>query len=103
MTDDELRDILGEQLFTELSQLTGCAGLEGMSDGTEALLKRMGGQLFHVVLPLPGNAIVMLASRLAHAAEGCEECADRLARFTGLVVMASWNAMVEADRMLSDE
>jgi len=100
MTDDELRNILGDDLYTELSNLEkrfdqSCGRTPVTPNGLDA--NQMRDRVFHIVLPMPGVIGMALASKYMHAGEDCESCADDLAGFTSLIVSVIWNAMCEAE------
>lgn len=106
MTDDELRSILGDEAYNELSNLvdrfdSSCGRVPMAPEGLDAA--RMRERVFHIVMPMPGVVGMGLASKFVHAREGCDDCADDLAGFTSLIVGVIWNAMIEAERRVQDD
>lgn len=103
MTDDELRDILGASLYAELESLTSDCDLSAELGVDSETLARLSERMFHIVLPLPGDVIVHLASKLRHAASDCEACSDSIAQFVGVLIGTLWSAMMRIDREVNDE
>lgn len=104
MTDDQLRDILGADLYDDL---------EKFSQQEIPLLQRLLGpssveEISQNVYVLPfsfhGETALDLMGNLIHAAEeGCTDCEGKVMRFAGSMIGAMWVTIMEEQQMLQEE
>lgn len=104
VTDDELREILGEATFQDLSDLAAdmINNPDCQLELDDEMFERMESRIYHIVIPMRGELIMDLAAKLMHSSTECEDCADDLAKFTAFVITTIWNAMIETERMLDE-
>lgn len=97
--NDELRNILGDELFAELTEL----GEEINADMEVGVFKSLTSeqiellkeQILWVEMPLPGDLALGMVSALIHATRtGCARCEDELATFTSEVIAHIWFALL---------
>jgi hypothetical protein len=106
--DDEMRRVLGAELFTELAELGGlfdhqeCEAFEELS---EIEMAAICDKDYVIALPFTGEAVLKLVSALHHASEAdCDDCQQQLASFTGSFLGAMWTAvMLDLEQEDDDE
>ena len=104
MNDDELKDILGAEVYEELEQfsrkeipilqkLLGPASVEEIAQN-----------VYVFPFSFQGETALELMGNLIHAAEeGCVDCENKVMRFAGSMIGAMWVTILEEQEMLKQE
>lgn len=104
MGDDELRDILGADVYEELEQF-GKNEIPIMQRlVSPEVVAEISSKVYAFPLSFEGESALELMSGLIHAAEtGCIDCETKILRFAGGVIGAMWVAILEEQQMLDNE
>jgi len=99
---DDLRDILGEELFNELDSLDR----HGLDIGPvdENKLMEIATKEYMVAMPFKGEQALDLVAALFHAAEnGCKDCEGYITKFSGQIIGAMWLEILKTEDLLEEE
>lgn len=93
MPDDELKDVLGEELYEELSRHTAT---QQFGDLTEEQFAAILEYDYHIVIPISGSYAVGLIGALFHSTDyDCTECEDMIGNFTDHLIVSIWNTIAD--------
>jgi len=105
--NDELRDILGNELFEELSDLSKNISendIENVDVLTEEQVEKIANTVFMVQVPMAGTFALELLASLIHAHEtGCETCWAEMNWFTISFIGSLVTTMLEDIKGMDDE
>ena len=104
MDDDELRNILGADVYEELEQFSKdeIPVIQRLLPPT--LVQEISNKVYAFPLSFEGESALELMSGLIHAAEtGCIDCETKILKFAGGVIGAMWVAILEEQQMLDNE
>ena len=90
---DELKDVLGEELFEELSRHTAT---KQFADLTDEQFDQIVDYDYHIVMPISGEYAVGLIGALFHSTDyGCGECQEMIDNFTGHLIASIWTTIAD--------
>jgi hypothetical protein len=99
--NDDLKNILGEELFDELNSLDPH---DGFPEIDEAKLIEISLKGYQATIEFGGEQALDLVAALFHAAdEKCEECKDHITRFSGSVIGSMWMAILASEGLIESE
>lgn len=99
--NDDLKDILGEELFNELNSLDPH---ENFPEIDEAKLMEIASKGYQAVIEFGGEQALDLIAALFHAAdEKCEDCKDHITRFSGSIIGSMWVAILAAEGIIEND
>lgn len=93
MTDDELKNVLGAELYEELSRHTAT---QQFGDLTEEQFATIIEYDYHIVVPMSGSYAVGLIGALFHSTDqDCTDCEDMIGNFTDHLIVSIWNTIAD--------
>lgn len=93
MTDDELKNVLGAELYEELSRHTAT---QQFGDLTEEQFAQIIDYDYHIVVPISGEYAVSLIGALFHSTDyDCPDCEDVIGNFTDHLIVSIWNTIAD--------
>jgi len=98
---DDLRNILGEELFNELDSLDDFE--IDLKPVNEKKLEHISQSEYKMSVVFKGEQALDLVSALFHAAEeGCKECESFLAQFSGQVISSMWIEIIRSEELMGE-
>lgn len=89
---DELKNILGEELFEELSRHTALQ----FGNFTEEQFALIIDYDYRIVMPVSGEYAVGLIGALFHSSDyDCVECQEMIDNFAGHLIASIWNTIID--------
>lgn len=90
---DELKNVLGEELYEELSRHTAT---KQFGDLTDEQFDQIIDYDYHIVMPISGTYAVGLIGALFHSSDyECDDCEQMIENFTGHLIASIWNTIVD--------
>ena len=90
---DELKDVLGDELYEELSRHTAT---KHFADLTEEQFDLILDYDYHIVMPISGEYAVGLIGALFHSTDyDCDDCILMIDNFTGHLIASIWNTIID--------
>lgn len=101
--EDDLRRVLGEELFNELDALEIPDYLD-FKPFDEKRLMEIASTEYQITIAFPGEQALDLVAALVHAAEtGCKECEALLIKFAGQAIGTMWVGILQSENLLDEE
>lgn len=98
---DDLKNILGEEIFNELDSLDRHEMDFEFVD--ENVLNEIASKEYMAAIPFRGEEALDLVAALFHAAEeGCKECESYITKFSGQVIGGMWIEILKVEGLLND-
>lgn len=99
--EDDLKNILGEELFNELDSLDRHQLDIGPVD--ENKLMEIAAKEYLVAIPFKGDLALDLVAALFHAAEdNCKDCEGYITKFSGQIIGEMWVEILKAEELLDE-
>ena len=104
MTDDELRNILGADVYDELEQFSQSEIPLLQKLISPSSVEDIAQNVYVFPFSFEGETALDLMGNLIHAAEqGCVNCENKVMRFAGSMIGAMWVTMLEEQEMIRQE
>lgn len=106
MSDDNLRDILGDELFDELQQLSPEdveleMNLLGEIELPQELLDIIADTEYRITIPIQGSTLLDAVSALMHAAEeDCQNCLKFATELSIRIIAQLWISVMQTEGII---
>ncbi len=90
---DELKNVLGKELYEELSRHTAT---KQFGDLTDEQFDQVIDYDYHIVMPVSGEYAIGLIGALFHSTDHeCDDCQEMIDDFTASLIASIWNTIID--------